>query len=112
MGTFFNQYSFAILSVVLVLAAGVILLARKPRWKDYLAFSVILVGLVVAWVILHPRQTPLMDDARAVKDRIGLGTPVLLEFQSPYCLACTAVKPLVDDLEQDLRTHLPPGAGG
>jgi thiol-disulfide isomerase/thioredoxin len=41
-----------------------------------------------------------------VKERIGVGTPVLLEFQSPYCLACTAVKPLVDDLEQKLGESL------
>ena len=64
-----NQYSFVILSIALVIGAGVILLARRPRWNDYLAFGAILAGLIAAWIILHPRQTPLMEDARAVVSR-------------------------------------------
>ena len=50
----------------------------------FTAVGMIVTGLVTAWVILHPRQTPLMDDAKVVQDMIGAGTPVLLEFQSPY----------------------------
>jgi len=102
MTTFINQYSFLLLAVGLTVLAGVILLTRRPRWNDYLAFAAILTGLVLAWVILHPRQTPLMDDAIEVREMIGAGTPVLLEYQSPYCLACTAIKPVVDALEAEL----------
>lgn len=102
MGTFFNQYSFLILAAGLAGVAGVILLTRKPRWNDYLAFAVIAGGLMMAWAILHPRQTPLMDDAQKVRDMIGAGTPVLLEFQSPYCMSCTAIRPTVDALETEL----------
>jgi hypothetical protein len=80
----FREYSFLIISIGLVIAAGLILLANKPKLRDYLAFGVIVVGLGTAWGILHPRQTPLMDDAKMVRAMIGAGTPVLLEFQSPY----------------------------
>jgi len=79
-----NQYSFVTGAVALILIAGLILLTNKPRWNDYLAFGVIVLGLFAAWSILHPVQTPLMDDAKAVKAMIGSGTPVLLEFQSPF----------------------------
>jgi hypothetical protein len=79
-----NQYSFIAIAVGFALVAGFILLTNKPKWKDYLAFGVIIVGLFAAWSILHPRQTPLMDDAKKVQAMIGAGTPVLLEFQSPY----------------------------
>lgn len=79
-----NQYSFVALSILLVLAAGLILLGSKPKLKDYLAFCVIVLGFVAGWGILHPRQTLLMDEAQKVKAMIGAGTPVLLEFQSPY----------------------------
>ena len=72
------------MAVVLSLVAGLILLTNKPKWNDYLAFGAIIVGLIAAWSILHPRQTPLMDDAQKVQAMIGQGTPVLLEFQSPY----------------------------
>lgn len=102
MGALLNQYSFLVLALGLSILAGIILLTRKPHWNDYLAFAAILTGLILAWVILHPRQTPLMDDARKVREMIGAGKPVLLEYQSPYCLACTAIKPVVDNLEVEL----------
>ena len=79
-----REYSFVLIALGLVIAAGFILLTNKPKWNDYLAFSVIVIGLFAAWVILHPRQSPLMDDAKKVREMIGAGTPVLLEFQSPY----------------------------
>ena len=84
MNLIINSYSFVIISFCLILAAGLILLTNKPKWNDYLAFGAIITGLIMAWVILHPRQTPLMDDAIMVQEMIGAGRPVLLEFQSPY----------------------------
>ncbi|MBI3152257.1 MAG: hypothetical protein HYZ21_09000 [Chloroflexi bacterium] len=79
-----NQYSFITVAVGFALVAGFILLTNKPKWNDYLAFGVIIIALFTAWGILHPRQTPLMDDTKKVQAMIGAGTPVLLEFQSPY----------------------------
>jgi len=102
MDAFVNQYSFVLLSIALIVVAGLVLLTRHPKWNDYLAFGVIAGGLLTAWVILHPRQTPLMSDAQAVKSMIGAGEPVLLEFQSPYCISCTMIKPVVDELETEL----------
>ena len=79
-----REYSFVFVALGLITAAGFILLTNKPKWSDYLAFGVIVAGLISAWVILHPVQTPLMDDAKSVQAMIGSGTPVLLEFQSPF----------------------------
>ena len=79
-----NQYSFVALCILLVVAAGCIKLRNQPKQKNYLAFGVVVTVLVVAWAIVHPRQTPLMNDAKLVKEMIGAGVPVLLEFQSPY----------------------------
>lgn len=73
-----------VIGVLLVGMVGLILLTDKPKWNDYLAFSVIIGTYLVAWLILQPRQTPLMDSAKTVEAMIGSGTPVLLEFQSPY----------------------------
>ena len=80
----FREYSFPIIAAALIIAAGFMLLTNKPKLNEYLAFGVIVIGLITSWVILHPRQTPLMDDAKAVRAMIGAGTPVLLEFQSPF----------------------------
>lgn len=84
MTTLFTLYSYIFVASGLAIIAGLILLTNKPKWNDYLAFAVIAGGLAAAWVTLHPRQTPLMDDAKEVQAMIGNGTPVLLEFQSPY----------------------------
>jgi len=81
---FIREYSFLLVALGLGIAAGVLLLTNKPKWNDFLAFGAIVAALVASWVILHPTQSPLMDDAKAVQSLIGTGTPVLLEFQSPY----------------------------
>lgn len=80
----FREYSFVLIALGLAIVAGIILLTNKPKWNDYLAFGVVVTALVTTWVILHPRQTPLMDNAKSVQALIGAGTPVLLEFQSPF----------------------------
>ncbi len=67
----------------LAIAAGFMLLTNKPKWNDYLAFGVIVAGLAASWVILHPVQTPLMDDAKKVRAMIGAGTPSCLNFNPP-----------------------------
>ena len=106
MATIVNQYSFVIMAVFLALLAGVILLTRQPRWNHYLAFAALVGGLLLSWAILHPRQTVLSGDASQLQSLIGDGTPALLEFQSPYCLACTAMKPKVDALEAQAGDRL------
>lgn len=84
MDQIFNQYSAVFITTAILLIAVVFVFSRKPRWQDTLALGVITAGLVAAWFILHPVQTPLMDDAKMVQEMIGQGKPVLLEFQSPY----------------------------
>jgi multisubunit Na+/H+ antiporter MnhB subunit len=79
-----NQYSALWIAGAFVLLAALILFRKKPKTSDFVALIVVIVGLVVAWFLLHPRQTPLMDDANKVQSMIGRGVPVLLEFQSPY----------------------------
>ncbi|HEX7540565.1 MAG TPA: hypothetical protein VF352_00425 [Anaerolineales bacterium] len=80
----FNQYSAVWIAALLVAVAGVILLRRSPKWPQFLTFGVLVLGLVAAWIFLHPRQTAQANDAAQVQASIGQGTPVLLEFQSPY----------------------------
>jgi hypothetical protein len=84
MGQLVNQYSALWIAGAFVLLVGLILFREKPKARDFVALGVVIIGLVVAWVLLHPRQTPLMEDSRTVQSMIGQGVPVLLEFQSPY----------------------------
>lgn len=104
--TIFNHYSFLWLAVAMTLIAALVFLRKKPRLPDFIAVGVILLALLTAWLLLRPRQTILSGEAAEVQARIGRGTPVLLEFQSPYCLGCTAIKPLVDDIEKQYAGRL------
>ena len=84
MDEIYNHYSFLWIALGLTIVAGLVLLTNKPKLRDFISFGVIVTGLFAAWLVLHPRQTLLMSDAKAVQAMIGSGKPVLLEFQSPY----------------------------
>ena len=79
-----NQYSALWIAGAFLLLVALILFRHKPTPSDFIALGVVIVGLLAAWYLLHPTQTPLMDDAKMVQEMIGQGKPVLLEFQSPY----------------------------
>ncbi len=104
--TVLNYYSFLILSVLIFGVLAAVVLHAQRGWREYLMLGGVAVILLGAWLVLHPRQSPLSADAGAVRDEIGAGLPVLLEFQSPYCLACTAMQPKVDALEAEYAGQL------
>lgn len=79
-----NQYSAIWIGVILVIVAGFFLLRRRPKWQNYLVLGLVVVALFTAWSFLHPRQSSQQVSAAQVQANIGQGTPVLLEFQSPY----------------------------
>ena len=79
-----NQYSAIWIASAFILLVALLLFRQKPTARDFIALGVVIAGMVLAWVTLHPRQTLLMDDAKMVQEMIGQGKPVLLEFQSPY----------------------------
>ena len=79
-----NQYSAVWIAVFLVAVAKVILLRHSPKWPQFLVFGLLVLGLVAAWIFLHPRQSAQVMDAARVQASIGQGIPVLIELQSPY----------------------------
>ena len=84
MNQLINQYSALWIAGAFLVLVSLILFRQKPRVRDFVALGVVVIGLFLAWMLLHPTQTPLMEDARTVQSMIGQGKPVLLEFQSPY----------------------------
>lgn len=77
---FINQFSFVIFSIFFLVLAGIFLLRGGMTWLRIAIFSVLLLGAVSAWLVLRPRQI----NGDLVRETIGAGKPVLLEFQSPY----------------------------
>lgn len=78
-----NQYSFAIVAVLIIALALYALSRRGFRKLDWVLLAALAGLLVAAWWVMHPTASPI-ESAEAVRAKIGAGTPVLLEFQSPY----------------------------
>jgi multisubunit Na+/H+ antiporter MnhB subunit len=84
MNNIINQYSALWMAGAFVLLVVLVIFRHNPKPSEFIALGVVVIGLGVAWLMLHPTQTPLMEDAKTVQSMIGQGKPVLLEFQSPY----------------------------
>lgn len=98
--SYLRAYSVLWLSALLLGVVAYVLLRQRRSLGDWIALGTLAAVLVVAWLVLHPRPSRLSGDAAAVLAQIGQGTPVLLEFQSPFCISCTLLRPTVDEIEQ------------
>ena len=84
MAQLINQYSAVIFAAALLLAVFLFVFKRKSRTLKLVLPGIIIAGSLTAWFFLRPVQTAHMNEAEKVQTLIGAGTPVLLEFQSPY----------------------------
>ncbi len=102
---FVNHYSFLLVAGMCTLALGLYVFRRGTRRSDLTALGALALGFVLAFVLLRPSASESAD-LDQVRARIGAGTPVLLELQSPYCLACMAARPVVDRIERAYADRL------
>lgn len=80
---YINQHSLTLTSLV-ILALIIIFFSRiGTKWHVYLGVALLSVLLIIAWLFIRPRSIG-PTDLSAFHSKIGSGTPVLLEFQSPY----------------------------
>lgn len=82
MDRIFNQFSFIAGGLLLLAAAAALLARRANRVKRWPVLGALLLLLAAAWLVPHPVGQSLT--AGQIRQRIGSGTPVLLEFLSPY----------------------------
>ena len=115
--SFVNQYSFLWIAALGLGLAAFLLLRRSRGAESWISLGALAAGLLLAFLLFSP-GSQAVDPNADVAQQIGAGMPVLLEFQSPYCLACMAAKPAVDSLEQRyagklivLRLNLQEAAG-
>lgn len=95
-----NQYSFLLTSLVAIGLLAFFLLRDGARSSDWIALASLALGLSLAYGLFRPGDSTAAP-AADVLGQIGAGQPVLLELQSPYCLACMAARPLVDGIERE-----------
>lgn len=97
---FLNHHSFLLLLVLSALIAAVVLFRHGSSATRVLVLTAVVVafGLILrSW----GAGESSLDEAQDVRAAIGSGHPVLVEIQSPYCLACAAAKPTVDRIERE-----------
>jgi hypothetical protein len=80
---FLNQYSFLVLAALSMIALALYLLRDGMQSGDLTALLALLIGFGLAFVLLSPGDSSL-EQVDQVQSAIGSGTPVLLEYQSPY----------------------------
>ena len=77
---FINQNSFLLLAALTFIGLLVYFLRRGLGRNEIISLAALLIGLAVAMFLFNPGGTSPSTDEQP----IGEGTPVLLEFQSPY----------------------------
>lgn len=102
---FVNQHSFTLAAAGAFLVLALVSLRRGLKGGDLAALGALLIGLAAAYRLLQPGPSSLAS-AQEVRTQIGAGTPVLLEFQSAYCLGCMAARPVVDRIERESEGRL------
>jgi len=81
--TWLNQHSFVVAAAAALILLAVLLFRDGVRPPDLVALGALLLGLAAAYALLAPGRATAAD-SDSVRQEIGRGTPVLLEFQSPY----------------------------
>ncbi len=78
-----NYYSFvfAICLFIILLSIGV--LRKGINLTKIIVLGLVFAGLIVIWFLIKPIQNVNVNQDHSL-NLIGNGTPVLLEFQSPY----------------------------
>lgn len=82
-GQYLNQHSFSIAAVASFVLLAVWLLRDGIKSSDLIALGALVAGLALAYALFNPGPSS-ESSAEHVLAGIGAGTPVLLEFQSPY----------------------------
>lgn len=80
---FLNQYSFTLGAAISLLVLAIWLFRDGVTLNDLLAFGALALGLGLAYIFFKPGESSA-NSPSAVLEEIGAGTPVLLEFQSPF----------------------------
>lgn len=83
MAEFINYNSFLILILLIWLGSGYSLIRKNIHPAKSNKFITLTLLLVSAYFIFRPAP-PTSLQAAEIQNQVGTGTPVLLEFQSPY----------------------------
>jgi thiol-disulfide isomerase/thioredoxin len=100
-----NYFSFLLLAGLILLVGGWVILQRTAGATRWLSLGALTLGLIAAFWFFNPGPgTAGAEDLLAGPNEDG--RPILLEFESPYCLGCIAAQPLVDEITRRFAGEL------
>jgi hypothetical protein len=80
---FINQFSFTIVAGILIVIFSAFIFRRGIGQRQVTALVALFIGFLLAYWFFNPGEGS-SGGAKRAQATIGAGTPVLLEFQSPY----------------------------
>ena len=80
---FINQYSFTLVAGITIILFSAVIFRRGIAQPQMIALVALVMGFLLAYWFFNPGEGS-SGGAQRVQTAIGSGTPVLLEFQSPY----------------------------
>lgn len=80
---FINQYSFTIVAGTIIVLFSAIIFRKGIAQPQMTALIALVMGFLLAYWFFNPGEGSSAG-AQRVQTTIGAGTPVLIEFQSPY----------------------------
>lgn len=101
--SWFNQFSYPIFSVLIVLSALLFMRRRKLKLPVMGAITVVIIGALFALYIALRPGISTVNNPQEAYDLIGNGRPTLLVFHSNYCSGCLAMNPSIVALADQIR---------
>ncbi|MGF1505724.1 MAG: thioredoxin family protein [Anaerolineae bacterium] len=103
----FNHRFYPVMIGFVLLASAFLLAQDGTSLLDIGVLTGILVAAGGGWLLLRSTQTEGQDTVERFKQNIAAsGKPTIVQFFSQYCVGCLAVKPVVDQLENEAGDRL------
>lgn len=99
----FNQYSYAIFNILILVVAIIIMRRRNTNIRT---MRIVTVMMIIISILIHIALRPgisTVASAQEARDIIGNGRPTLLVFHSNYCAGCVAMNPSIVALADEIR---------
>ena len=81
--SYFNQHSFTIIAIGMIVVFAFLLIRRGFRSSDFTILGALILGFIAAFLLLRTGPST-EEDPEKILSIIGTGSPVLLVFQSEY----------------------------
>lgn len=103
MENIFNQYSYILISLAVLVASAVLLWRYTADKRIIAGMMIVLVLLSITGLLLLRPGSSDINSVSAAQAALRNGKPTFMEFFSNYCAGCLALRPAVDLLVTEIK---------